>query len=323
MISDFIPPTHQLTTHKLTNVISLEDIKNFFRGHIAINEPMAKYTSMKVGGPADYYLEPIDKDDLVKIIKYFQQHSFPYLMLGRGSNLVVSDEGFRGGAINVEEGLSKVYLKDELVVTEAGAKMSKFVDFCVQHELAGVEMLAGIPGTIGGAIVMNAGAHGGEISDHLVDVEVLRDRKVQRVKKEDAQFTYRRSGFARDIVLSASFQLPKGNKEELMKRRSEFLRQRNLTQPTNLPNLGSMFKNPPGNFAAKLIERAGLKGKRVGGAEISSKHANFIINLGNAKASDIMTLIDLAQRTVYQNTGILLELEVKLIGFQEEVNEKG
>ncbi|MGH2567476.1 MAG: UDP-N-acetylmuramate dehydrogenase [Bacteroidota bacterium] len=303
-------------------MISLDDLKKIFRGHIALNEPLAKYTSMKVGGPADYYLEPADKDDLVEIARYLQEHGFPYLMVGRGSNLLVSDEGFRGAAINVEEGLAGVSLQGDLVVVEAGATMTKFVDFCVQHGRAGVEMLAGIPGTIGGGVVMNAGAHGGEISDYLDEVEVFRDRQVQRIKKENAQFAYRRSGFEHDVVLGASFRLPGGDKEELMKRRSEFLRQRNLTQPTNLPNTGSMFKNPAGNYAAKMIDQAGLKGKRVGDAQISDKHANFIVNLGNAKASDIMTLLDLVQRTVYQNAGILLELEVKLVGFQEAMNEK-
>lgn len=303
-------------------MIDLEEIKKFFRGHIALNEPLAKYTSMKVGGPADYYFEPADKADVLHLVRYLRQQGFPYLVLGRGSNVLVSDEGYRGAVINMGESLSNVSLQGELVVAEAGAKMSKFVEFCIQHELAGVEMLAGIPGTVGGAVVMNAGAHGSEISDHLVEVEVLRGDEVQRVKKAEAQFAYRTSAFTQDVVLEASFQLPKGDKDELIKRRSEFLRERNLKQPTNLPNTGSMFKNPRGNFAAKLIEQAGLKGKRVGDAQISDKHANFIVNLGNARASDIMTLLDLAQRTVYQNTGILMELEVKLIGFQETAKEK-
>ena len=303
-------------------MISIDDIKKFFRGHIALNESLAKYTSMKVGGPADYYVEPANKEDAVAIVMYFQRNGFPFMMLGRGSNMLISDEGYRGAAINLGESLANVTLSGDLVIAEAGAKMTKFVDFCVQHECAGVEMLAGIPGTIGGAVVMNAGAHGGEISNHLVDVEVLRGQEVQHVKKEHAAFTYRHSGFGNDVVLSASFKLPKGNKDELMKRRSEYLHQRNLTQPTNMPNSGSMFKNPPGNYAAKLIEQAGLKGKRVGDAQISEKHANFIINHGNAKASDVMTLIDLAQRTVYQNAGLQLELEVKLVGFQEEMNER-
>jgi UDP-N-acetylmuramate dehydrogenase len=303
-------------------MISLDDIRNVFRGHIVINEPLANYTSMRVGGPADYYLEPVDKDDLVAIVRFFRQREVPFMVLGRGSNLLVSDEGVRGAVINIEGGLADVRMERQLVVAEAGAKLTKFVDFCIQRELAGVEMLAGIPGTVGGAVIMNAGAHGVEISNHLVDVEVLRGLEVQRVKKADAGFAYRRSGFVGDIVLGATFELPAGKKEELVKRRSEFLRQRNATQPTTLPNSGSMFKNPPSNFAARLIEQAGLKGKRVGNAQISEKHANFIVNLGGAKASDIMTLIDLAQRTVHQNAGILLELEIKLIGFSEEVNER-
>ncbi len=303
-------------------MISLSNIKQFFRGYIAIDEPMSKYTSMRVGGPADYYLEPADKLDLVEIIKYFQKNDIPYLMLGRGSNLLFSDEGLRGAAINLEACLSTVHMEGDLVVAEAGVHMAKFVDFCIQESLAGVEMLAGIPGSVGGAIVMNAGAHGGETSDHLIEVEVLRNGEIQRVKKEDGQFAYRQSSFARDIVLSASFRLPKGNKEELMARRREMILKRNVTQPLNLPNSGSMFKNPPGNYAAKLIEQAGLKGKRVGNAQISEKHANFIVNLGGAKASDISTLVDLARRTVHQNTGVLLELEVKLIGFPNEVKRE-
>lgn len=300
-------------------MVSLSDIQQFFRGYIAINEPMSKYTSMRVGGPADYYLEPADKLDLVEIISYFQKNNFPYLMLGRGSNLLFSDEGLRGAAINLEACLSTLRLEGDRVIVEAGVHMAKFVDFCIQQSLAGVEMLAGIPGSVGGAIVMNAGAHGGEISNHVVEVEILRNGETQTVKKEDAQFAYRQSGFTRDIVLSASFRLPKGDKEGLVARRREMILKRNVTQPLSLPNSGSMFKNPPGNHAAKLIEQAGLKGKRVGNAQISEKHANFIVNLGGAKASDILTLVDLARRTVYQNAGVLLELEVKFVGFPNEV----
>ncbi len=300
-------------------MVSLSDIKQFFRGYIGINEPMAKYTSMRVGGPADYYLEPADKADLVEIVKYFQSNKFPYIMVGRGSNILVSDKGIRGAVINIEAALPHVRLEGDLVVAEAGITLAKFVDFCVQQGLAGVEMLAGIPGSMGGAIVMNAGAHGGEISDHLVEVEVFRNGRVQKIPKLEAGFAYRTSAFGGDIVLSASFRLPKGNKEELLNKRRELILKRNTTQPLQLPNSGSMFKNPPGHFAARLIEQAGLKGKRVGNAQISEKHANFIVNLGGAKASDVLTLIDLARRTVHQNTGILLELEVKLVGFPEDV----
>jgi len=303
-------------------MVTLSDINQFFRGFIAINESMSKYTSMRVGGPADYYVEPADKQDLVEIVKYFQKNNYPYLMLGRGSNVIISDDGIRCAAINLESSLSDVRMEGDLVVAEAGAHWSKFVDFCIQQGLAGVEMLAGIPGSVGGAVVMNAGAHGGETADHVVEVEVLRDGLIQKVKKQEADFSYRHSGFAKDIVLSASFQLPQGDKEELIRRRREFILKRNTTQPLTLPNSGSMFKNPPGTYAAKLIEQAGLKGKRVGNAQISEKHANFIVNLGEAKAADVVTLVDLVRRTVHQNTGVPLELEVKLVGFSDDVRQK-
>jgi UDP-N-acetylmuramate dehydrogenase len=201
------------------------------------------------------------------------------------------------------------------VAAEAGVRLTKFVDFCIQNELAGVEMLAGIPGTIGGAVVMNAGAHGGEIADHLVDVEVIRDNRVMRVRKAEAAFSYRHSGFSGDVVLEASFHLLHGNKEQLSGKRRELILRRNETQPLDLPNLGSMFKNPANTYAAKLIEQAGLKGKRVGDAQVSEKHANFIVNLGKARAEDVLKLIDLVKRTVYQNSGLMLELEIKMVGF--------
>lgn len=303
-------------------MVTLSDINQFFRGFIAINESMSKYTSMRVGGPADYYVEPADKQDLVEIVQYLQKNNYPYLMLGRGSNIIISDEGIRCAAINLESSLSDVRMEGDQVVAEAGAHWSKFVDFCIQQGLAGVEMLAGIPGSVGGAVVMNAGAHGGETADHLVEIEVFRDGGIQKVKKQEADFSYRHSGFAKDVVLSASFQLPQGDKEELIRRRREFILKRNTTQPLTLPNSGSMFKNPPGTYAGKLIEQAGLKGKRVGNAQISEKHANFIVNLGDAKAADVVTLVDLVRRTVHQNTGVLLELEVKLVGFSDDVRQK-
>jgi len=303
-------------------MVSITDIKQFFRGYIAINEPMSKYTSMRVGGPADYYVEPADRQDLVEIVRYFQKNSYPYLMLGRGSNMIISDEGIRCAAINLEATFSAVRLEGDLVIAEAGAHFSKFVDFCIQQGFGGVEMLAGIPASVGGAVVMNAGAHGGETADHVVEVEVFRDGRIQKVKKENAGFSYRTSGFVSDIVLSASFRLPKGDKEELTRRRRELILKRNTTQPLTLPNSGSMFKNPPGMFAAKLIEQAGLKGKRVGNSQISDKHANFIVNLGDARAADVLTLVDLVRRTVHQNTGVLLELEVKLVGFPNDVKQK-
>lgn len=304
-------------------MVSLSDIKKFFRGAIQLDEPLSKYTWMRVGGSADYYVEPADKNDLIEIVRYFQKNSFPFTVLGRGSNVLISDDGIRGAVINLELALSGLQLAGECIIAEAGVWLQKFVDFCIQHEFSGVEMLAGIPGTIGGAIVMNAGAHGGEISDHLVDAEIVRNGELVRIPKKDADFSYRHSAFEHDVVIGASFRMPKGNKEELAKRRKELILKRNETQPLELPNSGSMFKNPPSTYAARLIEQAGLKGKRIGNAQISEKHANFIVNLGSAKATDIVQLLELARRTVYQNSGIQLELEVKLVGFSQKLNGLG
>jgi len=302
-------------------MISLTDIQKFLRGNIVVDVPLAKYTWMKVGGPADFYIEPADKDDLISIVEYFRVHHYSWMMLGRGSNVLVSDEGIRGAVINIENSLSGIRMENSLVFAEAGVRLTKFVDFCIQNELAGVEMLAGIPGTIGGAVAMNAGAHGGEIADHLMEVEVIHDGIVKRIQKDEESFTYRYSRFADDVVLGAAFQLRHGDKEKLSATRREFILKRNETQPLDYPNLGSMFKNPPNTFAAKLIEQAGLKGKRVGDAQVSEKHANFIVNLGNAKAVEIVKLIDLVKRTVYQNSGLMLELEVKMVGFSNFAKE--
>jgi len=303
-------------------MISVDNIRNVFQGKINLNHSLASYTSMKVGGPADYFLEPKDKADLVAIVRFFQQNNFPYMMIGRGSNMIIHDDGIRGAVISLESGLTRVALEDELVMAESGARLTKLVDFCHDNSLGGLEWAAGIPASVGGAIVMNAGAHASEIKDSLVDVDALRGGSVVRVRKEDAGFAYRTSSFVKDVVLSGRFRLAKADKEEILKRKSELIARRNATQPLSLPNSGSMFKNPPGTFAAKLIEQAGLKGKRIGGVQISEKHSNFMVNLGDARAEDVVRLIDLARRTIYQNAGILLELEVKLVGFPEHVLEK-
>jgi UDP-N-acetylmuramate dehydrogenase len=296
-------------------MVSLDEITKFFRGNIKLSQPLANFTTFRIGGPADYYLEPTDKDDAVKLINYLQANAFPFMIIGNASNLLISDEGYHGAVINLESTLGEVRKEGEYVVSGAGARLAKFVDFCVQRGLGGVEMLAGIPGTVGGAIIMNAGAYGGEISDFLVDVEVLRQSNLVWIKKEEGGFLYRRSGFGRDVVLGARFLLPRKDKTELMRVRRELLVKRNLAQPVNFPNAGSIFKNPPGNHAAKLIESAGLKGLRRGGAQISERHGNFIINLGNARATDVLDLIREAQRTVFEKSKVQLELEVKLIGF--------
>lgn len=303
-------------------MITLDDIKKNFRGHLALNEPLSKYTSFRIGGPADYYFEPLDKNDAVELILYLQKNQVPFIVIGNGSNLLVSDDGIRGAVINFESGLNKVCLEGDTIVAEAGVRLARFVEFCIQHERKGVEMLAGIPGTIGGAVMMNAGAYGGEISDFLKEVEVLRDGHVIKVKKSESGFSYRRSGFQRDVILGASFLLPNGDKAEMIRIRRELLIKRNQTQPLNMPNSGSVFKNPPGTHAAKLIEEAGLKGTRRGKAMISDRHGNFIVNTGGASAHDVLELMRLAKSTVKKKFNINLEPEVKLIGFPQHVMQE-
>ena len=300
-------------------MITVDEIKNCYRGIIAMNEPLQKYTSFRIGGPADLFLEPVDRDDLVQIVNYLRNNNVPVTIVGNGTNLLISDQGVRGAVINLERGLSSLYMDGDFVITESSVRIPKFVDFCILQRRKGAEMLAGIPGTMGGAIVMNAGAYGGETSDYLLDVDVLRGQEVVRISKNDAGFSYRHSAFGGEIVLGARFNFPPGERGELMKRRRELLVKRNQSQPLNLPNSGSVFKNPQGNFAAKLIEEAGLKGMAIGQARISEKHANFIVNAGGALAKDVLELILLAKKTVFEQTKISLEPEVKLLGFSDEI----
>ncbi len=299
-------------------MFSIEKVREFFRGNISISEPLSRFTTFRIGGPADYYLEPKDKSDLLNLVKYLREIKYPYILIGNGSNILISDEGIRGAAINLEYGFTKIEVSKNKVYAEAGVRLSKFVDVCIEHSLVGVENLAGIPGTLGGAILMNAGAYGGEISDFIKTVEVLDKDRIKIMKKEECGFAYRKSNLEGKIILSAEFELPFGDKELAKQRRKELLLKRNQSQPVELPNAGSIFKNPPDNYAARLIEQAGLKGLTVGGAKISEKHANFIVNFNNASANDVLELMRIIQETVKQKFGILLEPEIKLLGFDSE-----
>lgn len=303
-------------------MIHMEEIQKLLRGRIALNEPMNRYTSIRIGGPADFFLEPADREDALRLLAHFQTTGVAFTVIGKGSNLLVSDEGIRGMVVHLEPGLNSASMEGDLVNAGAGMPMARFVDFCLQQGLGGVEMLAGIPGTLGGGVVMNAGAYGGEISDHLVDVEVIRNGKPERVPKERIGFSYRHASLEGAVVLGARFRLPAGDKAGLLRARRDLLIKRNRAQPVNMPNSGSMFKNPPGNYAAKLIEEAGLKGTMRGAAGISTLHANFIVNHGGAKARDVVELLELAHATVAKRTGIGLELEIKLIGFPENIYQE-
>ncbi len=299
-------------------MFSVEKVREFFKGNIAFREPLSKFTTFRIGGPADFYLEPKDRNDLINLIKYLKEIKYPYILIGNGSNVLISDDGIRGAAINLEYGFTKIEVKKNRVYAEAGLRLSKFVDVCIEHSLVGLENLAGIPGTLGGAILMNAGAYGGEISDFITKVEVVDDEKIIFLKKEECGFAYRKSNLEGKIILSSEFELPFGDKEKAKERRKELLLKRNQSQPVELPNAGSIFKNPPNDYAARLIEQAGLKGLTIGGAKVSEKHANFIVNFNNATANDVIELMKIIQERVHQKFGVMLEPEIKVIGFNIE-----
>jgi UDP-N-acetylmuramate dehydrogenase len=300
-------------------MLSLEHIRNICSCEIHISEPLAPLTSFRIGGPVDIYIEPASTEELAALVRYFRSVDAPYILLGNGSNILISDEGIRGVAINIEKHFSELTIEDGVVTAGAGTRLSKFVDFCLRHRLAGSEMLAGIPGTLGGAVIMNAGAYGGEISDHMIDVTILREGEVKTLPKEKAGFRYRDSDLRGDIVISARFRFPEGDEDQLRARRKELLLKRNTAQPVNFPNAGSIFRNPEGKYAARLIEECGLKGFHVGGAAVAELHANFIINTGGATAADVLAVIGHVRRSVQQRTGIVLELEILLLGFSGEV----
>ncbi|HEY9189000.1 MAG TPA: UDP-N-acetylmuramate dehydrogenase [Bacteroidota bacterium] len=297
-------------------MINLEEIKSFFKGKILINEPLSNHTSFRIGGPADFYFEPIDKDDIIKLVTYLCKINFPYCIFGNGSNLLVSDNGLRCAVISLENSLKNKRIENDLVIAEAGIKLSALVDFCIQNGKAGIEMLAGIPGSLGGALIMNASAYGGSISDHIVDVEVFQDGELKRLKKNEINFSYRNSSLANSVILEASFLFPEGDINKIASIRKELLDKRRENQPVNYPSAGCIFKNPEGYHAALLIQEAGLKGLKIGGAEISQLHGNFIINTNNASANDVIELIKIVKKKIKETKGIDLQVEVKLIGFK-------
>ncbi|MCK9607740.1 MAG: UDP-N-acetylmuramate dehydrogenase [Methylomonas sp.] len=287
-----------------------------YRGTILSNEPLAKYTSWRVGGPAQTMYLPEDKADLIAFIAGLPEGE-PLVWIGMGSNLLIRDGGIRGTVINTRGRLKDMLLIDsERVYVEAGVPCAHVARFCSDLGLTGAEFLAGIPGTMGGALKMNAGAFGGETWRIVDQVEMVdgRGRVTQRGKHE-FEVAYRSvKGLDNEWFLSAQLQLQKGNSEVSQQHIKALLEKRNTSQPTNKPTCGSVFKNPPGDFAARLIEACDLKGYAIGGAMVSEKHANFIENCGNATAVDIEALIEHIQHQVLNQFGVALQTEVCRIG---------
>jgi UDP-N-acetylmuramate dehydrogenase len=286
------------------------------RGTLLLDEPMARHTTWRVGGPAQRYYAPADLDDLAMFLSRLPTDE-PLLWLGLGSNLLVRDGGFAGTVIALHAALNSLALTaPQTVRAEAGVPCAKVARFCARHDLIGAEFLVGIPGTLGGALAMNAGAFGGVTWEHVSAVETIdRAGKIRTRGPADFQVGYRHvQGPAGEWFVAAHLGLEHGDGKAAQARGKELLEQRNRTQPTNQPSCGSVFRNPLGDYAARLIEATGLKGYSIGGARVSEKHANFIVNTGTATAADIEALIGHVAKTVADRHGVQLVREAHIVG---------
>ena len=292
---------------------------------VSVNEIMQKHTTYGIGGPAELFVLPSNKQDLIDIVRLSKEHKQTVTIIGSGSNLLISDHGIKGVVISIKHCLRTINIDVDKIYVECGIMLGKMVKESMKHDLKGLENLIGVPGTLGGALMMNAGAWGGEISENLETVELLNERnEIQVLSKADIDFSYRSSSFSKDIILlSATFKLKKSPKEIIQDNFDLAKLGRKNTQPLNYRSAGSVFKNPSTKHSAgMLIDQSGLKGFSIGGAKISNKHANFFVNNGNAKADDMLSLIKKAKNTVKEKFDIELNLEVKLLGFNaEEIDE--
>ena len=295
------------------------EFKKNVQGILLEDESMSKHTSYGIGGKVMAYITPHDTKDLISIIKIINNNHLKFHFVGSGSNLLVNDKKINAIIVTPAKALKLLTIKKNIINAESGVMLGRLVKEAIKHKLTGLESLVGVPGTIGGALMMNAGAWGSEISNYLISVDVINTNgKIKRLYPEDIEFGYRHSSFkSNEFILSAKFALSKATKEEIEKKKVIASKGRISNQPLRYRSAGSVFKNPHNKLAAGfLIDQAGLKGTRIGGAEISTHHANFFINHGNAKAIDIASLIRLSRKTIYEKFGIMLELEIKTIGFK-------
>jgi UDP-N-acetylmuramate dehydrogenase len=298
----------------------MNEINNKTASLCLMNESLKKHTTYGIGGPADLMIFPKSKQDLIKVIEIINKNKIQLTILGSGSNVLVSDNGIRGAVISLKNSLKKIEVDDNILYAECGTMLGKIVKHAVKNNLIGLENLNGVPGTLGGALIMNAGAWGGEISENLIHVEVINSKsEIQKIQKKDLNFSYRQSSFNKDdILLSAKFNLKKADKDIIKENFIEAQSGRKKSQPLNKRSAGSLFKNPKNNSAGKLLDEAGLKGFSIGDAKISEKHANFFINDGDATSKDMLMLIKKAHKEVKDKFNVNLSLEVKLMGFNEE-----
>jgi len=286
-------------------------------GKILFDEPMKKHTSFKIGGPADVLIIPDREEELVDAIKFCRENEIKYFVMGNGTNLLVKDTGIRGVVIKVANEFDKIEVVGEKVICQSGALLSKVANYALKHSLTGFEFASGIPGTIGGAIAMNAGAYGGEMKDVVSKVKAIdKNNNIVELTNEEMNFRYRGSLVSDEnlIVLGVELNLQKGDYLSIEGKMKDLTNRRVSKQPLEYPSAGSTFKRPEGYFAGKLIEDAGLRGVRFGDAQVSEKHCGFVINAGEATFDQVITLIRMIQKVVYDKFNVKLEPEVKIIG---------
>lgn len=300
----------------------LEQLAISLHCEVRNQEPMRKHTTFKIGGSADLFIVVNEVDALKAIYRTAKELGVPCMVIGKGSNLLVKDSGIRGVVIQLGGSFHSMTLKEnDVLEAGAGASLATVCGYALQQSLAGLEFAWGIPGSVGGAAFMNAGAYGEEMKDVVLScTHMTSDGKIETFTADQLQFAYRHSVYqeTKAIVLSVAFQLRKGDKQEIKAKMDDLLGRRKEKQPLEFPSAGSVFKRPIGHFAGTLIEQCGLKGKSVGGAMVSPKHAGFIVNTGNATCQNVLDLVALIQNTVKEQTGITLECEIRAIGDNEK-----
>lgn len=282
---------------------------------VAVNEPMSKHTSFQIGGTADYFVCPANREQLKTAVEIIKKAGVPYFVLGNGSNLLVSDEGYRG--VMLHPVMDTLEVTGTKLVCGSGVLLSRASREAAKHSLSGLEFASGIPGSMGGAVRMNAGAYGGEMSDVVKKTTYFDPDTMEYFVTQEHDFSYRHSMFCDQpgyIICETELELTAGDQTAILTQMDELAKKRRDKQPVSLPSAGSTFKRPQGDYAAALIDRAGLRGLQVGGAQVSEKHTGFIVNVGGATAKDVMNLMEQVQREVYRQFGVQLEKEICIIG---------
>lgn len=295
-----------------------EEIAKTTGSTVLTDEPLSKYTTYKIGGPADILVMPNSPEDLIRSLQIINKENIPLFVMGKGSNLLISDNGIRGAVIRIAGTLNEITFNNNIVKAGSGTYLKTLILACAENGLSGMEFFIGIPATIGGAVAMNAGAWSASLS-HLIKniTAVSKQGKTKKFSKHECNFVYRGSDFLTNgmIITEVELELKKDDPQLISSRQEKLLEMKASSQPVGYPSAGCVFKNPQGNSAGKLIEDAGLKGEKIGGAQVSEIHANFIINAGGATAKDVMSLINRIKGIVFEKFNIELELEIQTLGF--------